>query len=130
MNRKVLALACAAFVAVCVFLSSHTAIGAEGDKVISDFMKKYHKAPQGTDPVCKKAGAGTATDAELSDLLKGYEAISAVKPPKGDEADWTKKTQALVAAVKQLQAKDAGGPAAYKAAVNCKACHEAHKPAK
>jgi len=29
--------------------------------------------------------------------------------------------------VKKIQAKDASGAAAYKKAVNCKACHEVHK---
>lgn len=98
------------------------------DKVISDFMKKYHKAPQGTDPTCKKVGAGTATDAELAELLKGYQDICAIDPPKGEKAAWVEKCQALVKAVKAVQAKETGAADAYKKAVNCKSCHSVHKP--
>jgi len=130
MKRKILAFAGAAMVAACVLLTATTSHGAEGDKVISDVMKKYHKAPKGTDPLCKKVSNGQATDTELADLLKGYQDICAAKAPKGDAADWTKKCQALVAAVKSIQAKDPGGVSAYKAAVNGKACHSEHKPEK
>jgi len=118
----------AAILAACVFASIAPSQAAEGDKVISDFMKKYHKAPQGTDPVCKKVGKGQATDAELAELLAGYQAICASKPPKGGVADWTTKCQALVSAIKLVQAKDPGGVEAYKTAVNCKSCHSLHKP--
>jgi hypothetical protein len=127
-NRKILVLAGAAIVAACSVFTATSSQGAEGDKVISDFMKKYHKAPKGTDPVCKKVSNGQASDAELAELLKGYQAICGAKPPKGDAADWVKKCQAVIAAVKLIQAKDAGGIEAYKTAVNCKACHSEHKP--
>ena len=121
MHRKLSLIACAA-------VAAFSLTTASADDVISDFMKKYHKAPQGTDPTCKKAGAGTASESELAELLKGYEAICAATPPKGEKDAWVKKCQELVAAVKLLQAKDAGGADAYKKAVNCKACHTDHKP--
>ena len=129
MKRQILVLAGAAMVAAFSLLTV-SSYGAEGDKVISDVMKKSHKAPQGTDPVCKKVSNGQATDAELAELLKGYQDMCGAKPPRGEVADWTKKCQALITAVKSLQAKDPGGVAAYKAAVNCKACHSEHKPEK
>lgn len=97
-------------------------------EVIEDAMKKYHKAPKGTDPTCKKITLGTASETELADVLKSYQAMCAEAPPKGDKADWVKKCQALIAAVKKIQAKDAAGVADYKTAVNCKACHNEHKP--
>ena len=31
---------------------------ADAKNPIKDAMQKYHKAPKGTDPTCKKAGAG------------------------------------------------------------------------
>ena len=107
-------------------LGSSSAIFAS--EIIEDAMKKYHKAPEGTDPTCKKISAGTATDAEVSEVLKSYEAMCAEAPPKGDKAEWVKKCQALIAAVKKIQAKDAAGVSEYKKAVNCKACHTSHKP--
>lgn len=127
MNRKALMLAGAAIVAACSMFSSNSYADG-GDKVISDFMKKYHKAPAGTDPVCKKVNNGQASDAELAELLKGYQTICGCKPPKGDVTAWQTKCKAIVAAVKQIQAKDAGGVEAYKKAVSCKACHSEHKP--
>jgi Leucine-rich repeat (LRR) protein len=98
---------------------------AAGSDVIKTVMKQYHK---GDDALCKKVGT-TATDADLAALLKAYQGMAAATPPKGDKAAWTTKCQALIDAVKKVQAKDAAGPAAYKAAVNCKACHTDHKGA-
>lgn len=105
-----------------------TPLLAAGKFSLEDFMKKYHKAPKGTDPICKKAGDGKASKAELTALLEGYTAMGAMKAPKGDDAAWKQKNAALVAAVKDLQAGKADAGAAYKTAVNCKACHNAHKP--
>ncbi len=98
---------------------------AAGSDVIKTAMKQYHK---GDDALCKKVGT-TATDAELATLLKVYQDMCAATPPKGDKAAWVTKCQALIGAVKKVQAKDAAGAAAYKAAVNCKACHTDHKGA-
>lgn len=98
---------------------------AAGSDVIKTAMKQYHK---GDDALCKKVGT-TATDAELATLLKVYQDMCAATPPKGDKAAWVNKCQALIGAVKKVQAKDAAGAAAYKAAVNCKACHTDHKGA-
>jgi hypothetical protein len=95
-----------------------------GSDVIKTAMKQYHK-PE--DALCKKVSGGTASDAELATMLKQYQAMCAATPPKGDKAAWVKKNQALIAAVKKIQAKDATGAADYKAAVNCKACHSEHK---
>ncbi len=98
---------------------------AAGSDVIKTAMKQYHK---GDDALCKKVGT-TATDAELATLLKVYQDMCAATPPKGDKTAWVTKCQALIGAVKKVQAKDAAGAAAYKAAVNCKACHTDHKGA-
>lgn len=97
---------------------------AGGSDVIKTAMKTYHKPD---DALCKKVSGGTASDAELATMLKVYQDMCAATPPKGDKAAWVKKNQALIGAVKKIQAKDAAGVAAYKAAVNCKACHSEHK---
>jgi hypothetical protein len=102
--------------------ASVSLVRAEG--AISDAMKKFHKGETAT---CKKVAAGTASDAELVDILKSYQAMSGAKPPKGTASSWDEKCKALIAAVKQIQAKDAAGTGAFKKAVNCKACHEVHK---
>lgn len=103
------------------------ASAATAADVIGDVMKKYHKAPQGTDPVCKKASNGTASAAELAELLQAYQTIAKESPPKGDAESWKSKTGALIAGVSKLQ-KDPKDASAYKQAVSCKACHTVHKP--
>lgn len=100
------------------------AASAAGSDVIKAAMKTYHK-PENA--LCKKISGGTASDAELATILKVYQDICAATPPKGDKTAWVAKCQALIGAVKKIQAKDAAGVAAYKTAVNCKACHTAHK---
>ena len=101
---------------------------AEEKNVIKDAMKTYHKAPKGVDPVCKKASDGKATPEELAKLVECYTAIAKAKPPQGDEASWKDKTGKLLAAAQSLQKGEAGAVAKYKQAVNCKACHNVHKP--
>jgi hypothetical protein len=101
---------------------------AEGDNATKQFMKEFHKAPKGVDPVCKKATDGKASKEELSKLVAGYKAMTTAKPPKGDEASWKEKTGKVYEAAMALQKGAADGAAKYKEAVNCKACHSAHKP--
>jgi hypothetical protein len=55
--------------------------------------------------------------------------MCAATPPKGDKTAWVVKCQAVIGSVKKIQAKDATGIAAFKTAVNCKACHSEHKGA-
>ena len=107
-----------------------SATGAEGDKdsPTKTFMKKYHKAPQGVDPISKKATMGKATPQELKELAAGYHAMAKAKPPKGDNAGWTERTKKLAAAGDALAKGDPDGLARFKDAVNCKACHSEHKP--
>lgn len=106
---------------------SLVSLSAEED-AIETFMKKYHKAPQGTDPVCKKACNGAASAAEVAELLAGYETIAALTPPKGEEASWKEKTGAVITSLKDLQASKENAAADLKKAMNCKGCHSVHKP--
>ncbi len=99
---------------------------AGGSDVIKKVMKESFKPD---DALCKKVSGGTATEAELAQMLKICQDICAATPPKGDPAAWTSKCQALINAVKKIQAKDAMGVEAFKKAANCKACHTDHKGA-
>jgi hypothetical protein len=108
------------------FLS--TAADAEKDNPTKTFMKKYHKAPQGTDPVAKRAAAGKATPEELKDLAAGYKAMTMAKPPKGEMTSWKEKTTKVADAAAAMAKGDPDGVARYKQASNCKACHSEHKP--
>ena len=111
------------------FLSAYGADpGDNKDSPTKAFMKKYHKAPRGTDPIAKRAQEGKATPQELKELAAGYHAMAKDKPPQGDVASWKKKTTNLAAAADALVKGEPGAPERYKEAVNCKACHEVHKP--
>ena len=90
-----------------------------------DVMKEYHK---GENPLCKKVASGQGTKEEIKKLVEGYTAMAAEKPPKGDEKEWKERTGKLLAAAKALEAGKPDATALYKDAVNCKACHTAHKP--
>ena len=103
---------------------------ADAKSPIKEAMQKYHKAPEGTDPVCKKAQNGAASKDEIKGMLTAYQAMAKAKPPQGDEKSWTDKVAALVKAAEALDKGDADAAGKYKAAVNCKACHEVHRPAK
>jgi hypothetical protein len=108
----------AMFAAVAGLLLANLQAADEKPKYTIKEVMKFHK-----DKLNEKFSNGTATKEEKEKLLEGYEALVKNKPPKGDEKDWKTKTEALVKAVKD-EDKDA-----YKKAVNCGACHGAHKPA-
>ncbi|MBI1840274.1 MAG: hypothetical protein HYR88_05410 [Verrucomicrobia bacterium] len=99
-----------------------------GKDAIKEVMKAYHKAPKGVDPVCKRAVDGKASAEELKKLVAGYKTLASAKPPRGDEASWKEKTAKLLAACQALEKGEEGAAAKYKEALNCKACHSAHKP--
>ena len=98
------------------------------EDAIKEVMKTYHKAPKGTDPVCKKALDGKASAEELKKLVASYKVLAAAKPPKGDAASWKEKTTKLLSAAQALEKGEADAASKYKEAVNCKACHSVHKP--
>jgi hypothetical protein len=100
---------------------------AEETNAIKDAMKYAHKAPQGEKKINEKIVDGTATDAEVAKTLELYKAIGDTKPPKGDQAAFKEKMAKLIAATEEVVAKKPDGPAHYKEAVNCKACHSEHK---
>jgi len=72
--------------------------------------------------------AGKGSDDDLKKLVGAYEVLAAQKPPTGDEGSWKNLTTALLAAAKDVQGKKEGAIEKLKAASNCKACHEPHKP--
>lgn len=112
------------FVAACVLgLLTAVVVGvqAEAAKIsIKNVMKTCMKGG-----LLKKVIDGNATDAEKAKLVEQFEALTADKPPKGDEASWKDKTAALLAGAQDAAAGK--GVDKLKAASNCKACHSVHK---
>ena len=105
-----------------------TAFAADDEfKPIEDAMKFAHKAPKGTPKVSDKIIDGTVDEADLKKTLELYKAMADTKPPKGDAAAFKEKVAKLIGATENVVAKKEGAGAAYKQAVNCKACHQDHK---
>lgn len=123
------ALRAAAVLGVAFGLSVTGLIAADAKNPIKDAMQKYHKAPKGTDPACKKAGAGQASKEELTGMVAAYKAMCAAKPTQGDQKKWVQLCTELVNATAALEKGTAGAADQYKKAVNCKACHDEFKPA-
>jgi uncharacterized membrane protein/mono/diheme cytochrome c family protein len=97
----------------------------EPEITISDVMINFHK---GKSSVAAQAQEGKADKDNLQDMLKHYQAIAELTPPKGTLAGWKKRTTELIDATNNLILL--GGPEAvdrYKTAVSCKACHGDHR---
>lgn len=100
---------------------------------IDNVMDVAHKGDKkaNVEPLCKVITSGKGTHETADQLLKLYKALAAAKPPKGDEADWKTRTEALVTAAEDLDKGDMPSKEAisvYKKALDCKGCHMAHKP--
>ena len=85
---------------------------------------------KGKESFLSKVLAGKGSDDDLKKLVTAYEVLAAQKPPMGDEASWKKLTAELLTASKDAAAKKEGALDKLKAASNCKACHDVHKPKK
>jgi cytochrome c1 len=94
-------------------------------KAIKDVMEWTHK---GRESLVAKVRDGKGTAEEIDLLVRYYKFMATQKPPQGDEAGWKAKTAALVAAAEKLKQQESGAADLYKTAVNCKACHDAHRP--
>jgi predicted patatin/cPLA2 family phospholipase len=112
------------------FCAGAVALAAEAEKImtVKEVMAKYHKAPQGTPTMARKVQDGKASKEEIKELVKAYTDVSKNKPPKGEETSWKDKTTKLVAAITALDKGEEGAMAKYNEAVNCMACHRAHRP--
>jgi cytochrome c553 len=101
---------------------------AEGKKpkyTVKEVMQAIHK---GQDNIGKRAGQGMASTDDLAKLVAYYESLPLNEPPRGELASWKEKTSKLVTAATALKEKKAGAAEMFKAAANCKACHNVHKP--
>jgi cytochrome c556 len=115
--------------------------GAQDDKpTIKQAMAKLHgKSATAALPSIKKALAADSPDwkgvQKTSKLVADLSVtITELKPPKGDQADYTKLSKTYATNAKALKdAADKEDAAAAKAAVgklfgSCMPCHKSHKP--
>jgi hypothetical protein len=91
---------------------------------IGEIMEKAHK---GKPSLLKQVTSGKASAEQKKELLALYEELAKNKPEKGTEADWKRRTSALVKATKDVVEGKGGSTAALGKAANCKACHTEHK---
>src|SRR6185436_4924165 len=93
------------------------------DLPIKDVMKKAHTPPEkGKPTLLAKATGAKATDEDKKMLLELYENLGKNKPPKGDEDEWKKRTDEIVAAAKALVEGGKGAAGKLTKATNCAAC--------
>ena len=83
---------------------------------------------KGKESLCAKVSKGEGSAADLTSMVEFTYQLTLNTPSKGDLKSWAEKTTALHAAAKSLAANQPGALDAWKAAVNCKACHSVHKP--
>lgn len=102
----------------CGFLSASAALA--DDLTISDIMKKAHK-----EGLLKRVQPGDASAEDRQQLLEFYQALAKLKPPKGDQSGWDERTAAMIGAA---QAAVDGDVSKLKSAVNCRDCHNYHRP--
>ncbi len=97
-------------------------------KSISDIMDEAHDGEANSLRNKVVNGKGTAEDAKK--LLALYVDLSKNDPPKGEKADWKKKTDAILVAAKKVAAKpeDKESLTALTKATACAACHKEHRP--
>jgi hypothetical protein len=90
---------------------------------IKDVMKA---AMKGDDSLFKKVSTGKGTDADTVKLYNCIKNMAGQKPPKGEQAAYDTKTNALI---KAAEAVSKGGKdyQALSQAGNCKNCHSEHK---
>jgi hypothetical protein len=92
---------------------------------VKDVMKAIHK---GEDNIGKRVSKGEASQEDIAKMVEYYESLPLSEPPRGEPESWTVKTATLVKSARALKSGEAGALDAYKAASNCKACHNVHKP--
>ncbi len=92
---------------------------------IKQVMDMAHK---GKSSIFNKVKSGDATDADKKKLVELYTALAADHPKMNDDDDWKTRTEAMVAAAKEVEAGKDGGVDALKKAAACGDCHELHKP--
>lgn len=94
---------------------------------IKQVMKESIK---GHSALVKKACKGTATPDELARMIAYFRAMAECSPPQGDMDSWKAKSGALLQAALAVQKspQDKSAALALENAVECRQCHNPHKP--
>lgn len=95
----------------------------ESELDIKKIMLHAHK-----EGLMKKVAEGESTREDKEQLLRLYVAMWEAKPPKGEMASWHEKSGAAIVGAAKVLLNEKGAKENLKTAVNCGACHKAHKP--
>lgn len=102
--------------------------GDDPQNSIKEVMKKANSSADKSKPtLAAKVISGKASKEEKEELLALYKDLAATKCPRGDEKDWTKRTEVLVKAAEAVVNGDKGAEAKPKKANDCMGCHTGHK---
>jgi cytochrome c556 len=82
---------------------------------------------RGNPSLLSKATSPTATDAEKKAFLDFAKAFTTTKAPKGDAADWSKRTGAILSAAQDVVDGKDNASDTLKTATNCKSCHDLYR---
>ena len=100
---------------------------------IKQVMDKAHRGPKGdkdAPSLYKRVADDKASDEDKKKLVELYTALAADHPKLNDDDDWKTRTEAMLAAAKEVEAGKEGGVDSLKKAAACMECHELHKPKK
>lgn len=113
-----------------VFAFSPLYVGAdENHEILEKVMKEGLK---GDDCPLAKVLDGKASEKETKDLATLIGTMKGTKAPVGDQGEYDKKVEELIAAINAIAEGDNSNDALDRLdnASNCKACHSDHKPKK
>jgi len=83
---------------------------------------------KGKTSLAARLGENTASEADKMRMVYLTQQLALNQPTKGDKASWQEKTARLNRAAVALADKLPDSIEAWRAAVDCKACHSVHKP--
>ena len=92
---------------------------------IKEVMALAHKPPAN---LLRKVAQGKASKKEKEELVKLYKALAPNKPPRGEKAEWDKRTAASWPRRKGRSAATRTAGKKLTKVGDCMACHKAHKP--
>ncbi len=95
---------------------------------VRDVMRQAHRKPDKNTPtLADKVITGKADKDEQAKLLELYVALTANKPAKGDADAWKERSAAITEAIKAVQSSKENAGVDLQKAMNCRACHMAHR---
>lgn len=122
------------FLAICTAVSALVAAPAsiladENHEIIEKVMKDGLK---GDDSPLAKVLDGKASASETKELAELVLTMKGTKAPVGDQGNYDKLVEEMIAAMNVVAEGETGSDALDKldSATNCKKCHSKHKPKK